>query len=215
MVQAADKYTAEEFYQSAKDHYKLAIESERNNVSQDKIDACWGVTAQEFWWALTLGSAKAPLALFKCFWQGVGVKKNDDIAGLMYGAALQFTPGDCAKIPDSSKPSIDKSMQLRINELVKLVRQTHARIPAEGVTMEKVFGQMDKFNHAIKLPSGKLIQSCFTEKIIQANSKEKDLQSDILQITKNLSTNNKPLTTIATNHRSSNRVTSKIGCSIS
>ncbi|WP_341748907.1 hypothetical protein [Candidatus Tisiphia endosymbiont of Sialis lutaria] len=208
--------TAEEYQRSGEYYYGLAINMEDRNKSPEKIDASWQSAAIDFWFALILGSEKAPLGLFKCFGQGLGVKKDDNIAALMYGTALQFTPEDCANnIKDENKPVIAKSMQPRIDKLANLVKQAHAQIPGNGVTMKKVLEQMDKFNHAIKLPSGKLIQSCFTEKNTQANSKEKDLKSKTLELTKNLINHNKTLTT--TNHISKkvDKVPSRIGCSIS
>ena len=159
-----DKYTAEDFYELGRDYYKLAVEFEDNNESQEKIDNSWGIAATNFWLALTIGSEKAPLALSKCFGQGVGVKKDENIEKLLYGAALKLTPQDCAKIPAEEKPVIPKSMNPRIEALVKLVKDAHSKIPTKGVDMEVVDNQMTKFNNAIKLPSGKLIQSCFTEK---------------------------------------------------
>jgi hypothetical protein len=173
MSKKKDMFTAEEFYQAAKDHYKLAVEFEDTNAPQNKIDACWGVTAQEFWWALVLGSEKAPLALFKCFWQGLGVKKDDDIATLMYGVALKFTPQDCAKLPADSRPAVpDKAMKSRIDDLEKLVKKAYKAVPNKGITMEKVFDQMHKFDKAIKLPGGKSIEKCFTEKTTAATYDE-------------------------------------------
>ncbi|OZG31858.1 hypothetical protein [Rickettsia endosymbiont of Culicoides newsteadi] len=215
MIKQKDLNTAEEFQYLGEYYYRLAVDMEDKGEPQKKIDASWSTASINFWQALTLGSTKAPLSLFKCFGQGLGVNKNDDVATLMYGTALQFTPKDCANnIKDENKPVIAKSMQPRIDELVKLVKQTHKQVPSEGISMEKVLDQMDKFNHAIKLPSGKLIQSCFTEKNIQ-DTKAKELKSKALDLTKNLPNYNK--TTIATkNHNSKkiNSITSRNGFGI-
>ncbi|OZG31859.1 hypothetical protein [Rickettsia endosymbiont of Culicoides newsteadi] len=170
MAKAKDLNTAEEFYNFGEYYYKLADDMEGRNESQEKIDASWSTASINFWQALTLGSTKAPLSLFKCFGQGLGVKKDDDIAALMYGTALKFTPQDCAKLPTNSKPVIPKSMQPKIKELIKLVQNTHDKIPTKGISMDQVLDQMDKFNHAIKLPGGKLIQKCFTEKSTAATT---------------------------------------------
>lgn len=208
--------TAEEYQRSGEYYYGLAVDMEDRNELPEKINASWRVAAKGFWQALTLGSKKAPLSLFKCFGQGVGVKKNVDIAALMYGTALQLTPEYCAdNIKTENKPIISKSMQPRIDTLVKLVKDTDAKIPAEGITMEKLLDQMDKFNNAIKLPSGKLIQSCFTEKNTQDTSKAKELKSKTLELTKNLSSKSK--TAIVTknhNSRKTNNVTSRNGFGI-
>ena len=109
----------------------------------------------------------------------------------MYGAALKLTPQDCAKIPAEEKLEIPKSMQPRIDALVKLVKDAHSKIPTKGVDMEEVDNQMTKFNNAIKLPFGKLIQSCFTKKITQDRAKKQDLKSKALELTKNLPIPNK------------------------
>lgn len=165
-----DLNTAKESQYSGEYYYGLAADMEDSGETQNKIDASWKMAVMEFWEALVLGSAKAPFFLFKCFKQGVGVKQDDDIAALMYGTALKFTPQDCAKIPVTSKPVIAKSMQPRIDALVKLVKQAHSQLPDEGVDVGALNDQMTKFNHAIKLPSGKLIQSCFTEKSTAATT---------------------------------------------
>jgi hypothetical protein len=125
------------------------------------------MAAMEFWFALTLGSEKVPLSLFKCFRQGVGVEKDPYMRDLMYGAVLQLTPKDCAdKVKPENKLIIAKSMQPEIDALVKLVKKTHSQLPAEGVDLKVFNDQITKFNHAIKLPSGKLIQNCFIEKSV-------------------------------------------------
>ncbi|WP_341757010.1 MULTISPECIES: hypothetical protein [unclassified Candidatus Tisiphia] len=200
--------TAEEYQSSGEEHYKLAVDMEDRDESQKKIDACWRFVAKDFWQALTLGSKKAPIWLFKCFRQGVGVEKDPYIRDIMYGAALKLTPQDAKNIKDANKPVISKSMQPRIDVLVKLVEDTHAKIPAEGVTMEKLLDQMDKFNHAIKLPSGKLIQSCFTERNTQDASKTKELKSQALELTKHLPNHNK--TTMATKDHHSRKTNKTI-----
>ncbi|BFD45522.1 MAG: hypothetical protein DMENIID0002_01680 [Rickettsia endosymbiont of Sergentomyia squamirostris] len=159
-----DKFTSKFYQRWGEYYYGLAADMEDRDEPQSKIDASWKMAAMQFWEALVLGSEKAPIFLFKCFAQGVGVKKDADIATLMYGTALKLTPQDCAKIPVTSKPVIVKSMKPRIDALVKLVKQTHSQLPTEGVDVGVLNDQMVKFNHAVKLPSGKLIQSCFTEK---------------------------------------------------
>lgn len=107
-------------------------------------------------------------------------------------------------------------MQSEIDTLVKLVKQTRDQLPVEGVDAKVFNEQITKFNHAIKLPSGKPIQSCFIEKSAKTTSKEKDLKSKALELTKNLSNQNKPIKTTM-NHvpRKANKSSSRIGCIIS
>ncbi|MCC8399973.1 MAG: hypothetical protein LN563_05370 [Rickettsia endosymbiont of Platyusa sonomae] len=209
-----DKFTSEFYYQAGKCYYELAANMEDNNELQSKIDTSWGMAAKSFWFALTLGSKKAPFSLFKCFGQGVGVKKDADIAALMYGTALKLTPQDCAKIPVSNKPVIDKSMQPRIDTLVKLVKQAHAQLRAGGVDAEVFNDQLTKFNHAIKLPSGKSIQNCFIEKITQDRAKEQDLKFKALELTKNLPIYNKATTNTINHIPKKDKALSRNGCSI-
>lgn len=212
-----NKLTSEHHHRWGEYYYGLAADMEDMDEAQRKIDACWKMAAMEFWFALTLGSEKAPLSLFKCFRQGVGVEKDTYMRDLMYGAALQLTPQDCAdKVKPENKPIITKSMQPKIDALVKLVQQTRDQLPVEGVDVKVFNEQLTKFNHAIKLPSGKSIQSCFIEKSAKATSKEKDLKSKALELTKNLPSHNKPTTTTM-NHvpRKTNKSSSRIGCIIS
>ncbi len=157
--ESEDKTTAEFFYRRGDYYYNLAIEFEEQNEPQNRIDATWGVAATLFWQALTLGSGKASFFLFKCFAQGVGVEKDEGIAALMYGVALKLAPQDCIGIPAKFKLVIPESMQPKIDKLVKLVQQTQAQIPKEGVSMEVVNDQMDKFNRTVELPSGRLMHS--------------------------------------------------------
>ncbi|WP_341760947.1 hypothetical protein [Candidatus Tisiphia endosymbiont of Thecophora atra] len=212
-----NKLTSEHHHRWGEYYYGLAADMEDQDAPQSKIDASWKMAAMEFWFALTLGSEKAPLSLFKCFRQGVGVEKDPYMRDLMYGAALQLTPQDCAdKVKPENKPIIAKSMQPKIDALVKLVKQTRDQLPVEGVDVKVFNEQLTKFNHAIKLPSGKSLQSCFIEKSAKATSKEKDLKSKALELTKNLSNQNKPITTTM-NHvpRKATKSSSRIGCIIS
>ncbi|WP_425360267.1 MULTISPECIES: hypothetical protein [unclassified Candidatus Tisiphia] len=155
--------TAKEYQFSGERYYGLAMDMEDRCESQEKIDACWRLAAKDFWQALVLGGKEAPFWLFKCFGQGLGVKEDADIAALFYGVALKFTPKELKGIKTENKPVIPKYMEPEIKNLIKLVEKTHKEIPTKGVDMAVVLEQMDKFNHAIKLPGGKLIQSCFTE----------------------------------------------------
>ncbi|MCC8399972.1 MAG: hypothetical protein LN563_05365 [Rickettsia endosymbiont of Platyusa sonomae] len=160
-----DKFTSEFYYRAGEYYYELAANMEDNNELQSKIDTSWGMAAKSFWFALTLGSEKAPFSLFKCFGQGVGVEKDAYIRDMMYGTALKLTPGDVkSKVKPENKPKISKSMQPAIDALVKLVKDTQKQLPKEGVDAAVFNDQLTKFNYAIKLPGGKLIQKCFTEK---------------------------------------------------
>ena len=163
-----NKVTAEYYQRWGEEHYKLAIDMEDRDGPQWKIDACWNLAAKDFWEALVLGGKEAPFWLFKCFGQGLGVKKDVDITALFYGVASKFTPKELKNIKAENKPVIPKYLEPEIKNLIKLVEKTHKEIPAKGVDMAVVLEQMDKFNHAIKLPGSKLIQKCFTEKSIAA-----------------------------------------------
>jgi hypothetical protein len=155
-----DLNTAEEYYKSGEYYYKLGQEKSQLGEGGKVLEACGKSASKDFWNALTLGHGRAAYPLYLCFDEGIGVNKNDYIAKLMFGVALKFNDTRCI----GDQVTIPKSMQSNINSLAKLVQNTHSKLPAEGVSMEIVFEQMDIFNKAIKLPSGKLIQSCFTEK---------------------------------------------------
>ncbi|WP_250311078.1 hypothetical protein [Rickettsia endosymbiont of Oedothorax gibbosus] len=216
MIKSNNLNTASQHQHWGEYYYDLAAGLEDDKAPQKQIDASWGLASKAFWFALTLGGQEASLFLFKCFRQGVGVEKDSYIRDLMYGAALQLTPQGANQIRTENKPKISKSMQPAIDTLVKLVKDTQKQLPKEGVDAAGLNDQLTKFNHAIKLPSGKLIQSYFTKKNIQNNSKDKELKSHILQLAKNLPINNKPSTT-TTNHipRNVNRASSRNGYSIS
>ncbi|WP_341757011.1 MULTISPECIES: hypothetical protein [unclassified Candidatus Tisiphia] len=164
MAKSQDLNTAVEYQSSGEHYYNLAADMEDRDEPQKKIDACWRIAVKDFWQALTLGSEKAPIWLFKCFRQGVGVEENPYIRDLMYGAALELTPQDAKNIKAANIPVIDKSMKPAIKNLTKLVQKTHKKIADKEITTSKMLDQMDEFNHAIKLPGGKLIQSCFISK---------------------------------------------------
>ncbi|WP_250311079.1 hypothetical protein [Rickettsia endosymbiont of Oedothorax gibbosus] len=171
MAKSKDLNTAFQHQHWGEYYYDLAAGLEDDKVPQEKIDASWGLASKAFWFALTLGGKQAPLWLFKCFRQGVGVKEDPYIRDLMYGAALQLTPKDAkTKVKPENKPKILKSMQPAIDALVKLVKDTQKQLPKEGVDAAVFNDQLTKFNHAIKLPGDKLIQSCFTEKSTAATT---------------------------------------------
>ena len=171
MAKSKNLVTAEYYHRWGEHYYDLAAGKEDDEAPQSEIDASWRLAAANFWFALTLGGEQAPFWLFKCFRQGVGVEKDPYIRDLMYGAALQLTPKDAKfKVKPENKPKISKSMQPAIDEFVKLVKDTKQQLPKEGVDAAVSNDQLTKFNHAIKLPGGKLIQKCFTEKSTAATT---------------------------------------------
>jgi hypothetical protein len=211
MTKSEDLNTAEEYYRSGEYSCRLGQEKSQLEESEKVVEACGKAASKDFWNALTLGHGRAAYPLYLCFDEGIGVNKNDYIAKLMFGVALKFNDARCT----GDQVTIPKSMQPNINSLAKLVQNAHSKLPAKGVSMEIVFEQMDIFNKAIKLTMGKTIQSCFTEKISKYLSREKDLKSKTLELTKNLAIHNK--TAINTINHLSNKakVSSRIGCNIS
>ncbi len=168
MKSTVNSFIAEECYESGHKSYTAATEAEQNDDPQYTIDNCWSAAAIDFWFALTMGHEKAPFALSKCFGQGVGVPKNPYLEQLLFGVALKLTPKICDQIPAEEKPTIPESIQPAIDALVKLMEDTQAQLPKSGIDAIKFNAQLTKFNHAIKLPSGKKIQSLFTEKTTAA-----------------------------------------------
>ncbi|WP_425363885.1 hypothetical protein [Candidatus Tisiphia endosymbiont of Hybos culiciformis] len=206
-----DLNTADKYYRMGEHDYKIRGEILTTGIGTKTEKEGFGVLAAgAFYQALALGHQKAPFSLYACFGQGIGVKQDDDIAAMMFAVAQNVKDPRC----QGKNINIPKSMQPKAEELTELVRKTHAKIPAEGVSTEKVLKQMEIFQ-TIKLPNGRSLQDCFTEKVIQDSSKEKDLKSHILQLTKNLPKHNK--TTIATkdhHSRNTNSGTSRNGFSI-
>ncbi|MCC8398024.1 MAG: hypothetical protein LN569_01730 [Rickettsia endosymbiont of Labidopullus appendiculatus] len=197
-----DLNTADEFYKLGEYDYKARGEMLATGIgTKVEIEASGRLAAISFYQALALGHQKAPFSLYACFGQGIGVKQDNDIAAMMFGVAQNIKDPRCK----GKTVTTPKSMESKVKELTKLVKETHSKIPAEGVSTEKVFEQMEIFQ-TITLLDGRPLQDCFTEKVTQDNSKEKELKSHILQLTKNLPKHNK--TTIDTKAHHSSKTNS-------
>ncbi|WP_341759275.1 hypothetical protein [Candidatus Tisiphia endosymbiont of Ptychoptera albimana] len=199
-----DLNTADDFYKLGEQEYKIRGEILTTGIgTKAEIEGYGVLAAGSFYQALTLGHQKAPFSLYACFGQGVGVKQDNDIAAMMFGVARNIKDPRCK----GKTVTIPKSVESKVKELTKLVKESHSKIPAEGVNTDKVLEQMAIFQ-TITLLDGRSLQDCFTEKVTQDNSKEQELKSHILQLTKNLPKHNN--TTIATKAHHSSKTNSGI-----
>lgn len=174
------KYTGESFFKLAASEYSRAQEMEKERPDDEVgIASAWGVSAIMFWNALNLGYDKAALALFKCFTQGVGVKKNDEansyVAKLMYGVALKLGDSKCDDVLTEDVPQIPQEMESQIAAVAKLVKDTRAGMPKGDFSPRQINEQIEIFDKAITLPGNKSLTDCFiTPQDIQENLKNSD-----------------------------------------
>jgi hypothetical protein len=152
---AKSRGIAEQWYDLALYEYGSAMGLEEAMGDQEKIDGHWGLSAKYSWFSLVLGNPNAPYALYKCFGQGLGVKKDEYIASLMFGVAKKLDDPKCQQ-GMKCRDMRDSAMTKQINDLHKLILDTLRRkIPliVEDENAEILCQQMDIFRDAIKLPS--------------------------------------------------------------
>ncbi|WP_341759276.1 hypothetical protein [Candidatus Tisiphia endosymbiont of Ptychoptera albimana] len=155
-----DLNTADDFYKLGEQEYKIRGEILTTGIGTKAEKEGYGVLAAgSFYQALALGHQKAPFSLYACFGQGIGVDQDDNLAAMMFGVAQNLKDPRCKNL----KVKIPKSMENKVKELTKLVKETQSKIPAEGVSTDKLLEQMAIFQ-SIKIPSGEPLQSCFSKK---------------------------------------------------
>ncbi|MCC8398023.1 MAG: hypothetical protein LN569_01725 [Rickettsia endosymbiont of Labidopullus appendiculatus] len=155
-----DLNTPDKYYRMGEYDYRERGKMLETGIGTKKeIEASGKLAAISFYQALALGHQKASFSLCACFGQGIGVDQDDDLAAMMFGVAQNLKDPRCKGL----KVKIPKSMESKVKELTKLVKETQSKIPVEGVSTEKVFKQMELFQ-TIKIPSGEPLQSCFSKK---------------------------------------------------
>ncbi|WP_425363884.1 hypothetical protein [Candidatus Tisiphia endosymbiont of Hybos culiciformis] len=155
-----DLNTADKYYRMGAHDYKIRGEILTTGIGTKTEKEGFGVLAAgAFYQALALGHQKAPFSLYACFGQGIGVEQDDDVAAMMFGVAQNLKDPRCKGL----KVKIPKSMEPKVKELTKLVKETHSKIPAEGVSTKKVLEQMEIFQ-TITLLDGSSLQDCFSTK---------------------------------------------------
>jgi hypothetical protein len=168
-TESKDLNKGEDFLRLGKHYYQYAAnmedgyDIEERDITQERIDSSWQLAASDFWQAFVLGNTQAPLWLFKCFGQGVGVKPNDYITALMFGVALKLNDSECNQIPIEKRPKIPESMKHEIEKLAKFILETNETVPSQGVSMEVVSQQMTIFDQEIKLPGEQSMLQCFIQ----------------------------------------------------
>lgn len=141
--------------------YKRAIGMEENeDPNQKAIDAAWGSSVKYFFYSFVLGHKEAPLCLAASFNQGTGVKEDKYMAALLYGVALELKDLKCSAVAEAM-PAIPKFMKPAISAIAKLIKETQAKIPAEGLNSEKFFKQAIAFEEKVALITGKLMVALF------------------------------------------------------
>lgn len=158
------KHTAKK-YQDQGQSYLEDIVQEQDTIiiPAEEVDNRLERIHKSFWFALALGSEKAPFCLFQCLLKAVGGKKDEDLATLMYGVALKLTPKDCSNIKPNERPIIPQHMTSKITTLAKLIKETKANMPQEGVDDAAFNSLLLKCNDEIVGITGKRIPDCFNE----------------------------------------------------
>lgn len=140
----------------ARKYSKRAIEMEdKEDQDQETIDALWGNSTKNFFYALVLGHQEAPRCLALAFEEGAGVKEDSYMAALMFGVALELKDPKCATT--KNMPVAPAFMKPAISAIAKLIKETQAKIPASGIDADALLAQMDIFNEKIAQESGRLI----------------------------------------------------------
>jgi hypothetical protein len=155
------RVTKNSIYEDAKSYYNQAQELEKSDdKDQEKIDAHWSIAALHLWKALVLGHLQAPYYLSVCFNQGVGVKRDEYIAKLLFGVALELGDEKCES--DSNKQIVPRLMNGAVTALTQLIRDTNS-ITAEdkNIHVGELCAQIEIFNQFIKLPHLSADQTIF------------------------------------------------------
>ncbi|WP_341761852.1 hypothetical protein [Candidatus Tisiphia endosymbiont of Thecophora atra] len=161
-----DLNTAEQFYKMAEYNYRERGKALESGIgTKGEIEGLGGAASIYFYQALSLGSKEAPYSLYACFGQGIGVNQSNDIAAMMFGVARKLGDKRC----EGKNVVVPKSVQSNVNLLTDLIKEANKKIPTKGVSMDKVFEQMEKFQ-AVKVSPGKSLQSCFTEESTVAST---------------------------------------------
>ena len=143
--------SANGFYEQGKYFYGYAQKLEDNQESLVRINSNYHIAAFNIWIAFSLGHLQAPYSLSVFLNQGVGAKKNDYVAKLLFGVALELKDEKCQL--ETNKQNIPASMNKAVQDLTKLVRETNAKIPSDKeIEMEQVNSQMGVFDDFIILP---------------------------------------------------------------
>lgn len=145
---AKSRGIAEQWYDLALYEYGSAMGLEEAMGDQEKIDGHWGLSAKYSWFSLVLGNPNAPYALYKCFGQGLGVKKDEYIASLMFGVAKKLDDPECQQ--GIKCKDIRDSMVVQINNLYDLFKRAQSEVSADGVEMSKIYCQMMLFDEHTK-----------------------------------------------------------------
>lgn len=161
-------WKGQERIELARKYSKRAIEMEdKEDQDQETIDALWGSSTKNFFYALVLGHQEAPRCLALAFEEGAGVKEDSYMAALMFGIAKEVGDPKCATT--KNMPVAPAFMKPAISAIAKLIKETQAKIPAEGLDSDKFFEQATSFEEKVALITGKLMVALF---ISEATAKQ-------------------------------------------
>ena len=98
--------SANGFYEQGKYFYGYAQKLEDNHESLVRINSNYHIAAFNIWIAFSLGHLQAPYSLSVFFNQGVGAKKNDYVAKLLFGVALELKDEKCQLETNKDRKSV-------------------------------------------------------------------------------------------------------------
>lgn len=156
LTKIGEKHTAQKYQEQGEKDLILVAQLESTNISSEEVDIRLEQAYKSFWYALALGSEKAPLSLFKCIMKAMQGKQGDDravlegMATLMYGAALKLTSKECTQIPYNDRPIISKNIKPKIKTLIKTIQDVKKHLPKEGVDDEAFYSISLEFDNYVK-----------------------------------------------------------------
>ncbi|WP_375326589.1 hypothetical protein [Candidatus Tisiphia endosymbiont of Nemotelus uliginosus] len=185
LTKIGEKHTAQKYQEQGEKDLILVAQLENTNISSEEVDICLEHAYKSFWYALALGSEKAPLSLFKCTMKAMQVKQDaegravlESMATLMYGAALKLTPKECTQIPYNERPIVSKNIQPKIKSLINTIKEVKKCVPKEGVD-DKAFDSISReFDDYVKGITGtQLVHWYFEHSSVLANYHEQAASS--------------------------------------